>query len=332
MFGGGGVCANEVPPVAGTQRAVRHRLWLKGRNGCSQPMEVEVTIAAPPARHRSAAASDTAAPPIILYVLDPEPMLFGAAALFAYAQAPYGKPGKAESSFQRMYVVGVGHSGGDFALDGEGFDPVALRQIRRRDFPPRDHPTFAPGRGPNANAQRFVDGLVQEVLPFVEREVLGPHGGSGGGSSTRTPPPRRAIIGASYSAVVALQAMLRHPAAFQDFVLGSPSVVFDPEILDDVREGGYADTVKAVGGGALILLGERENAGVALAGNVHDNLVSGAHDLGEALRGRGLSTEGPHEVLAEDHSSVKLSVVSRGLTWIAERALRSSAGVMEEKQ
>lgn len=155
---------------------------------------------------------------VVIYVLDPEPILFGAAALFAFSQAAYGSvPGSVEAVFRRVYVVGVGHAADSFALDGSGLDTAALRQMRRRDFPPRDHPTLMPGRGHNAAAARFVDGLVQQVIPFVEDRVLGLHPRGTGGkrqSGGATPRPRgvrRAILGASYSAVAALQVGRNQP-------------------------------------------------------------------------------------------------------------------------
>lgn len=59
-----------------------------------------------------------------------------------------------------------------------------------------------------------------------------------------------------------------------------------------------------------------------MAGNVHSSLPAGARDLVHALRGIGVEAEGPLDVPGEDHSTVKLSVVSRGMTWVAERARR----------
>jgi hypothetical protein len=252
----------------------------------------------------------------VIYVLDPDPVLFGAAALFAYGRAPYAEPGTAESAFCRMHIVGVGHAESLFSLDGDGFDKVALRHIRRRDFTPREHPMYSEGRGRNLHAERFVDGLVEEVIPYVERTILG----------LTSIMPRRAILGASYSAVAALQAMLRHPTVFTDFVLGSPSIFMDPEILDDVNAGSFAEAAKNTSCGVLIVLGEKERLGLSWPGNTVrlncpiPDLPAGAEQLASALRARGLFVDGVHDVLSEDHSTMKLSLVSRGLTWVAERS------------
>lgn len=151
------------------------------------------------------------------------------------------------------------------------------------------------------------------------------------------------VPGASFSAVAALQVMIRRPGTFADFVMGSPSVVFDPEVLDDlvgaggvtggvtgsIARGGKANEGESEGEGegdeavgALVLIGEKEHLGLRVAGNVHASLPDGARDLVHALRGVGVEAEGPTDVPGEDHSTVKLSLVSRGMTWVAERARR----------
>lgn len=205
-------------------------------------------------------------------------------------------------------MVGVGHASEDFCLSDTGFDAQALRQLRRRDFPPRNHASILPGRGPNAHARRLVEALVDEVLPHVEKNLLG-----------LSQTPRRCLLGASYSAVVALQTMLLRPGAFTSLVLGSPSVSFDPEILEDVAAGAYVSTALQADVMVQILLGEWEGKGLELPGNVSDDLPEGVHRLAAALRERGLSVDGVHNVLEEDHSTVKLSLVSRGMMWFARR-------------
>lgn len=319
--------------VAGIRRARRHRVVLRGRVGedgdALDPLPLDVCIAAPPAAlrgqlnpthpTRKAAKGlreddviavddddedegdgdedddDDDDAVVVLYVLDPEPILFGAATLFAFAQAAYGStPGTVESVFRRMYVVGVGHAASSFALDGSGLDTARLRQIRRRDFPPRDHPTVKPGRGVNAAATRFVDGVVHEVIPFVEHRVLRLHRSSAATDAAAGPPGRRgaaeretkrgrrkrrvrrAVMGASFSAVAALQMMIRHPGVFADFVMGSPSVVFDPEVLDDlvsakgkVKRGMDGEEEEEEGEtGVLVLLGDKEHEVGTDAGRV----------------------------------------------------------------
>ena len=118
--------------------------------------------------------------------------------------------------------------------------------------------------------------------------------------------------------------MLRQPGAFTDYVLGSPSVAFDPEILDDVARFEPPPPPREPLG-ALVLVGAREREGKRLPANVHDDLVGGAERLASVLRARGVRVDGVVEVPGEDHGTVKFALVSRGLMWLARRATRGAA-------
>ena len=106
--------------IGGQRRVTRHSFALGPRPpACENPLPLQISVAPPPSRcnaPQAEGASSTTArgaesqSPIVVYVLDPEPMLFGAAALFAYGQAPYGTPGTAEAAYRHMYIVGVGHA------------------------------------------------------------------------------------------------------------------------------------------------------------------------------------------------------------------------------
>ncbi|CAE8667410.1 unnamed protein product, partial [Polarella glacialis] len=217
--------------VAGLGRSRRHRFVLPGKEGLPDLL-LDLLVASPPA---DVTRKMKEGPDLVFYVFDPEPMLFGAAALFAYGQAAYFKSlepsAGAEAAFRRLHVVGVGHAAESFGLSESGFDSQALRNLRRRDFPPFDHPAVSPGRGRNAHARRFAEGLTDEVVPFVEQHLLG---------LSRDRTVRRCLLGASYSAVMALQVLLLRPTVFRHFVLGSPSVCFDPKILEDVAISNFA--------------------------------------------------------------------------------------------
>lgn len=296
------------PAIAGMHRATRHSYKLPCQGDLPE-LQLDIMVAKPPCRYLSDG------PPIILYVLDPDPLLFGAAALFAYAQAGYyaSNTTHSESVYRRMIVVGVGHSAETISLDSEGFDAPTLRNMRRRDFPPQMHPTLDASRGPNAHAARFADGLCDAVIPFVESKLLDlPPGAS---------PPRRALLGASYSGSLQLQAMMRRPTMFTDFIMGSPSVCFDPEIFNDIQVGDWAGPAVEKGVGAIIILGRKERKGKAVLGNVHDEMTPGCKVLADKLRERGLLVEGINEVPAEDHGTVKMPLVSQGMTWLTDRVM-----------
>lgn len=294
--------------AAGLQRATRHGLVLPSKDGLPS-LKLDILVAGPPKKHRCGDALEN---PLVLYVLDPEPLLFGAAALFAFAQAGYfgEAEGTEEAMFRRLYVVGVGHSAGSFGLSGEGFDRFKLRSMRRRDFPPWNHPEVQPGGAANKHAHRLVSALAEEVAPFVEGRLLGLRPTSGCQI-------RRCLLGASYSACVALQSLLVNPTTFQHYVLGSPSVCFDPDILEEVRQSETLAVAAKRGVRVSIYAGSREREGTRLPGNVHNQMSQGVEQLCRALQKKGVGVDGVHELPGEDHSTSKMPMISRGLTAFA---------------
>ena len=178
----------------GLARVERHRFVLPG-DGTVPELALDLSIA--PA---TTASPDESV--LILYVLDPEPSLFGAAALHAYsgsgyfASAPEAAP---EARYRRLCVVGIGHAREAYGANARGWDAPALRVLRRRDYPPYDHAAITPGHALNAHAARLASAFATSIFPHVERELLG----------LRVPPARRALLGASYTATLALQVLLR---------------------------------------------------------------------------------------------------------------------------
>jgi len=302
--------------VAGVGRVRKHRLVLPG-SGTLPPLPLDIYFARPPAKH----ATDAPLPPLVVYVLDPEPIMFGVASIFAYAQAGYfpDSVGQEEAAFRRLHIVGVGHPAEAYDLDAEGFDRTALRYFRRRDFPPRVRKDIEPGGGRNKHAQRLVGAFSGTVAPFVESELLGFNADAG---------VQRALIGASYSAVVALQCLLADPEHFQHIVMGSPSVCFDMHILDEVRKSKAMAIAAASGVKVDIFLGARECEGSARPGKVHNFMENGARQLAEELRRRGVKVDGVNVLPGEDHTTMKLPLISRGLTAIARIA--EDAAVAED--
>lgn len=351
--------------LPGLQRATKHSFTLPAEPWRDvAELKLEISIAPPPMLKPG---SPPPAEAIVLYVFDPEPVLFGAAALHCYAGCGYFTSGRgAEAAFQRLYVVGIGHDPSEFAAGPNGWDGPALRNLRRRDLPPLTHPALTPGqaRVPNPAAQRLATALASTVFPHIETELLGLGGR----------PQVRAALGASYTAVLALQVLLHAPSALDAYVLGSPSVPFDPEILDWLRAakpdpprpvGGSiasaatasaatasaadsadvsaadADAVRSAAAappaGAFIAYGalEREEPPPAAeasgrkavpltrnAANVHRGIPDYSHALASLLRERGLEVDGAHEIEREDHTSLKLTLVSQGVSWLMQYIAR----------
>ena len=272
--------------VMGIARSTRHALVLPAAGDVGE-LPLDILIARPPL----AGAGDA----LILYVLDPEPVLFGVAALHSYSGTGYFAKvlDAPEASYRRLYVVGVGHSRELFGSSAAGWDSAALRTVRRRDFPPLDHPAIRPGNGRNAHSKRLAEAFASTIFPHVETELLGLTGDAR---------PRRALLGASYSSTLALQVLLASPAAVDAYILGSPSVPFDPVILEWLRE---APPPAHRAPGAFIAYGavEREepppppsSAGeqpryTCLPANVHHRIPDASHELAAVLRVRGVASE-----------------------------------------
>ena len=214
--------------VQGIARATRHSLTLPSASDTLPALTLDLLVA----RAIDDDDDDERRAPTVLYVLDPEPVLFGAACLHVYAGSGYfaaAPEASAERGFRRLHVVGIGHAREAFAATASGWDAPALRALRRRDLPPLEHHSIAPGRGRNAAAARLVDGILTQVFDHAERTLLGL-------GCRGTQRPMRCLLGASYTASLALQVLLRAPSAVDAFILGSPSVPFDPEILQWLEE------------------------------------------------------------------------------------------------
>ena len=122
----------EGSPIVGVARAKRYPLVLPATAELADTVALDVLIA-------PACGQASSLPPLVLYVLDPEPVLFGAACLAVYAGSGYYAtvaPDTPESRYERIHVVGIGHARDSFAATPLGWDAPALRTLRRRDFPP----------------------------------------------------------------------------------------------------------------------------------------------------------------------------------------------------
>ena len=303
--------------IMGVARARRHKLELPATEEVNEPLRLDILIA-PACAHLQ--ADDRRA--LILYVLDPEPSLFAAACVHIYAGSGYYANAPADSPearYGRVHIVGVGHSREAFSADANGWDAASLRYLRRRDFPICNHPSVLAGRGPNLHAQRLAAAFSTTIFPFAEAH-LGISDGDG---------VSRALLGASYTSVLALQVLLASPAATDAFILGSPSVPFDPVILDTLRAA-PAPQSPSKAPSAFIAYGELERESpppppssdgeparlTSRLANVHYGIPDAAHELARVLGDGGISCDGPHAIQGEDHTSLKLALVSRGVAWL----------------
>ena len=314
--------------VLGTARARRHAYTLPATE-LLPALDLDLLVASAPADVASEAEA------FVLYVLDPEPILFGAACLACYAGGGYFASAHSDAPervFHNLHVVGIGHRSADFSANPRSWDVAGLRDLRRRDFPPHNHPSRDPTRQANEHSRRLASALSELVFAHAERQLLG---------LDRQHVAGRALLGASYSAALALQVFLHEnaPGAQRamrttNLILGSPSLPFDPELIEQLRAMPTAEKATDESCAALIAYGalEREppppadspqvpTPGVPFTGdrrNVHRHIPDAAHELADVLAARGVAVDGAHSIAGEDHTSLKLSLVSRGISWLCE--------------
>ena len=193
-----------------------------------------------------------------------------------------------------MYIVGVRHARAQFN-ETTGWDVSLPRWSCWYQRDCRDW---------------LADAFGNQILQRVEHQLL-----------NMTEQPRRAMLGMGHSATFALQVLSRQPASFQDFILGSPYPQPYVGLVDALQQLSEALRAKI---GISIILGERENEGVTNAANIHDEVVPHGSELAKALTQLGLEVNGPVLVDGEDHSSLKLSLVSRGLAWLTARRIHNT--------
>lgn len=192
-------------------------------------------------------------------------------------------------------------------LAGPAHEPPAA--MRRRDYTPTD-PTGRPalpgesyGQAAYGGASAYLRYVAHTVLPAVA-------------SRYRIDPTRRVILGHSYGALFAAQALFEQPGLFSHSILGSPSLWFDRHVMFE-REAAYAGSHRDLPARVFQYVGEYEAVKPGPRFNRHDDLVRDVRRFEQRLRGRrypSLSIES-HVIAGEDHLTVAPSGATRGLLW-----------------
>lgn len=277
------------PPPATLPGTEVHRLHAEAIG-----QEFEVRIAVPPAGrfHRK----DEPCP--VLYVTDGD-LYFGTATeMTRLMHQLFGE-------LPPLLVVAIGY--GPVGLQAQG-------ELRNRDFTPSADAAFeALGRRmmPDwkpllpegrrmGGAGAFLAFLEEQVCPFVA-------------SMHPVDPDGATLFGASLGGLFALYALLRRTRFFDRFVIASPAIWWDGEMLFDLEArtaGGRADPSARVfmGVGAL-----EQSLGIPYVDAM--KTVTNVGRMAERLRSRGypgLSVD-DHVFPDETHTSVVPAVLSRGL-------------------
>jgi uncharacterized protein len=170
-------------------------------------------------------------------------------------------------------------------------------------------------------------GGATDFLSFIEKQ-LKPHVASKFKIDIR----REALIGHSFGGLFALNTLLAKPAAFDTYVIASPSVWFGEKALDDLKPG-FADrlSTSADRPSVLIAVGEHEQTAdpdfqpMDLKMLQSRRQVENARAYQAYLSSMGL-VDAKFELLdGEDHSTVVPAAISRGVRF-ALRLVPKHAG------
>jgi predicted alpha/beta superfamily hydrolase len=171
---------------------------------------------------------------------------------------------------------------------------------RRRDYTPTPAGAHdAPPDAVHGKADAYLSYVRRQVLPFVDAKY-------------RVDEKRRYYLGHSYGGLLGAQILLTDPEMFSGYVLGSPSLWYDQNVVEEL-ELKYATRHRDLPASVYIYVGEFEDMNPADARYAKRyNMVSDAKRLERLLSSRGYpSLRIKLDVLSdEDH----LSVAPRGFT------------------
>jgi predicted alpha/beta superfamily hydrolase len=245
-------------------------------------------------------SADSTEPPGVVYVTDANGM-FGATVdairgMQLVAQLP------------PLLVIGIGYRVGAIG------ETLALRQ---RDFTPSEDRRFPPSDGEPpimGGAARFLGFLRHELEPWVA-------------SRYETAPGDTTLFGHSLGGLFATWVMLTEPAAFRRYLIGSPSLWWDDDLLFRYEEA-YAQAHHDLPVSAFFGIGAEET----LDGRIRESsrlppdrqelvtalpldMVDDMHRLVDRLESRGYPGLDTHRVVfpEEFHVTVAPLILSRGL-------------------
>lgn len=230
----------------------------------------------------------------------PRPAVFVTDAPYAFPliRALRHRVGQRGQNLADFIVVGLAGPADESAVD-----------MRSRDYTPTN-PLTKPNRRPNRfGAPRYGEGaaylkyLADVAIPAVSDRY-------------RIDPNRRVILGHSYGALLASQALFERPELFSHYILGSPSLWFDERVMLD-REAEYAKTHKDLAANVLQYVGSYEKVAPGARFNKENDLVADALRFQAVLkkrRYRSLRIES-HVLAGEDHLTVAPAGATLGLLW-----------------
>lgn len=189
--------------------------------------------------------------------------------------------------FEEAILVGLSHAQGENS-----------RKSRTRDYTPTDDPgTMFPSGG----AREYLTFLKDEVLPFVEKNY-------------RADPERRMLSGVSYGGLFGAYALLEEPGLFHDYILTSPSLWHNKEIMFAMEEA-VAKSGKELSGRVYFATGEAEVPSISPG---FRDMVGQQQAFAAKLRSRGYTNLEVRDEVMEGgtHLTTYPIGLTRALRWL----------------
>jgi hypothetical protein len=228
------------------------------------------------------------------------PVVFVTDANYAFplTRAIAARAGSHGRQIEEFILVGLSYARGDTPT-----------YSRRRDYTPtptadRNVTSDMPGREPKyGESEGYRRFIMDEVLPFIAQRY-------------RADMARKTLMTHSYGSLLALDILFNEPGAFENYILGSPSLWFNNKVMFE-RERAYAARNKDLRANVYFAVGGYETVRQGPRFNKEDDMVRGMKAFMRNLRSRNypnLRMEG--EVIRdEDHLTVAPIIITHGLRW-----------------
>jgi predicted alpha/beta superfamily hydrolase len=167
----------------------------------------------------------------------------------------------------RLILVGIGY---------DTDDPVELMRIRERDFLPTNVISAEKLKrlkyAPPGQGDRFLRFIRKELKPFIN-------------ASYRTIPDDSTYVGHSHGGLFGLYTLFQHPNTFNRYVIGSPSIHHDNDVILTYEQD-YAANHDDLPARVFLSVGEREELDDPLIDPAF-KFVTNVSALAKTLLGRG---------------------------------------------
>lgn len=166
-------------------------------------------------------------------------------------QAPFHMGG-----YEKAILVGLSYAKGEGGM-----------RSRTRDMTPTKDDNWKLETG---GARDYLTLFKDEIIPFLERAY-------------RVDSDRRVLVGQSFGGLFGVYALIEEPGLFQDYILTSPSLWFDNEIMFELEENA-AKAGRSLSGRVYFATGETETPTNGVARN---DMVGQQKAFVKRLRSRG---------------------------------------------